>query len=267
MSATVNLILNDDSLAVVVPEALVLDVVRPLVGTRRHTPVDIPGRPGSVIFDEEPGDRVIQVPMDLEADGFTDRRDAVRRLARWADIGTGAVLVIDDEPDRYHVALLENDDDVLERLCYGAATLRFRVGPYALADELSTVSTSATTNPDSDTFNITDEVTAEPVVELTPAGGTLTGFTLTVNGYSLTWAGGPIVAGDTITISAISDTVTLGSNEDVDLTGSFDEADVDMADVSGEFPLLLEGPNAWSLSWTGTATSVAVVFTWRERFR
>lgn len=264
---TVDLELNGEDLSTAVAEALVLDVRRPLVGKRRHTRVEIPGRAGSVTFDEEPGDRVLEIVIDLEAATFEDRRDAVRRLARWAEVGTSSQLIISDEPDRYHDAILENADTVLERLLYGAATLRFAVGPYSLASTPSTQTENATSNPDSDTFNITDDVYAEPVIELTPAGGTLTGFTLTVNGSALTWTGDTILAGETLTISSISDTITIGENEDVDLTGAFDEEDVSMADVSGTFPLLFSGANAWSLSRSGTATSVSIVFTWRERFR
>lgn len=263
---TTDLTLNGVALSTAVPEALVLDVRRPLVGKRRHRTAEIAGRAGSWRWDEEPGDRTIEVDLDLQAESFAERRAAVRQLAYWADVGTTAPLIISDEPDRYHEALLDSDDAALERLCYAETTIRFLAGPYALASTLSTQTVTANSNPDTDTFAIDDEVTAEPIVEITPVGGTLTGFTLTVNGYALTWAG-TLAAGETLTISSISDTVTLGANDDVNLTGAFDEADLDMADVSGEFPLLLEGSQTWAISWTGTATSVGIDFTWRERSR
>lgn len=267
MTARTELTLNAIPLATAVPEAYVLQVTRPLVGKRRHSRVEIPGRAGSWIFDEEPGDRVLEIEVDLQAVSIEARREAVRALAYWCDIGSSAPLVISDEPDRYHVALLDDDPDPEEWLARARARLRFLVGPYALANDPSSETLSATTNPDSDTFSIPDTVTAEPVIELTPTGGNVSAFSLNVNGYVLSWAGGPILAGETLTISAISDTVTLGANDDVDLTGAFDVSDLDMADVSGEFPLLLEGSNAWALSWTGTATAVTLEVTWRERFR
>lgn len=263
---TTDVTLNGTALSSAVPEAIVTKVVRPLVGKRRHSTVEIPGRAGSWRFDEEPGDRIITLEIDLQGASFEARRAAVRALAYWADPGTTTQLVIDDEPDRYHDALLDNDPDPDEWLRAGEATLRFLVGPYSAASVLSTESASATTNPDTDSFSIPDGITAEPVVEITPAGGTLTSWTLTVNGYALTWTG-TLGAGETITISSISDTVTLGANDDVNLTGTFDEEDLDMTDVSGEFPLLLEGSTDWSFEWTGTATSVSIDFTWRERFR
>lgn len=266
MSLTVDVELNGQTLSADVPEAMVLDVRRPLVGTRRHTRVEIPGRAGTVTFDEEPGDRVLDIEVDLQGDTFADRRDSVRRLARWAEVGTTARLVFDDEPDRYYDALLDNAPDAIERLRHGAATLKFAVGPYSSAIELTEIVLSATTNPDGDNLEVTDEVYAEPIIEITANGGTVTALTVQINDDALTWAGTPLAAGDVLTISAIADVVTLGANDDVDLTGAFDEDAVDMADLSGRFPVLLPGTNPWSISWTGSATSLTIVITWRERF-
>jgi len=265
---TVDVTLNGTALAVAVPEALVLDVRRPLVGARRFEQVTVPGRAGAWTFDEEPGPRSLEVDIDLQADSFAARRAAVRAVADWCDVGTHSNLVFSDEPDRYHRALLDNEGDAAERLLYGAATLRFTADPFAYAVDASTQAATANSNPDTDTFTIADEVYAEPVLELTPAGGNLTAFVLTVNGYEVTWAG-LLASGDTLTISSIADTVTLGANDDVNLTGAFDVADLDMADVTAPdgFPLLFAGSNTWTLSWTGTATSVALNFSWRERTR
>ena len=266
MTAPTNITLNAVSLAAAVPEALVVSVARQLVGARRHSRVAIPGRAGSWTFDEEPGDRRITIDVDIQGDTFEDRRTAVRELAYWVDIGTTSRLVIDDEPDRFHEVILADAPNVDEWLLRGQARLEFTAAPYAYITAVSTENITAGTNPDSGTFSIPDRVTAEPVVEITANAGTITAFTLTVNGYALTWAG-TLGAGDTITISSISDTVTTGTNGDVDLTGTFDVNDLDMTDVSGEFPLLIDGTNTWAIVWTGTATSATLDFTWRERTR
>lgn len=263
---TTDLTLNGVALSAAVPTALVLRVERELVGRRRYSDVEVPGRAGSWRFDEEPGNRALRVWIDIQAESFEARRDAVRELAYWADVGTTAALIVSDEPDRYHEAILADGADVEEWLVRAEIPLRFVVGPYSLASTVSTESLTANTNPDSGTFAIPDTVTAEPVVEITPAGGAMTSFVLIVNGYTLTWEG-DVASGETLTISSISDTVTLGPNDDVNLTGAFDTADLDMADVAGEFPLLLEGTQQWSISWTGAATSLGIVFTWRERSR
>lgn len=266
MTARVDLTLNGVALSTAIPSAYVLNVTRPLVGRRRHKTVDVPGRAGSWLFPEQPGDREIAIEFDLQEATFEERRAAVRDFAYWADIGAVSNLVISDEPERFYQAILDDSGDVVERLAHGSVVIRFLVGPYALASAITVETISPVSDPDSGTFVVTDRVQAEPVVEITPTNGTMTGFLLTVNGYTLSWAGA-LASGETITISSLSDTVTLGANDDVDLTGAFDEASVDMADVSGEFPLLFEGSNAWSISWDGTATTASLVFTWRERFR
>lgn len=266
---TTGVTLNGVTLAAAVPTALVQKVVRPLVGKRRHSDVLIPGRAGALRYDEEPGNRTLEVEIDILAATFEERRAAVRALAEWADVGTTSALVFDDEPDRYHLAILDNDPDGDEWLTHaGTIVLRFDAGPYTYSDTVSTQIVTATTNPDNaNTFTIPDEIYAEPIIELTPAGGTMTGFTLTVNGFEITWAGGPILAGETLTISSLSDTVTLGVSGDVNLTGAYDPNTVAMTDVDGLFPLLLSGLNEWSIEWTGTATSIGLEFTWRERSR
>lgn len=262
-----DLSLNGVSLASAVPSAYVQDVVEQIVGQRRYSTVLIAGRPGSWRYDEEPGDRLIRVPILINTGSVAARIAATDALAYWADIGTSAALIRSDRPTWRWDALLSNNNEIAVKAGRASVELDFLVGPYREAISLSSQAVTATTNPDTDTFSIGDTVNADPVVELTPAGGSFTATSLTVNGYTLTWSGDAILAGETLTISAISDTVLRGANNDVNLTGTFDAADVDMADAAGQFPVLLPGSNTWTLSWTGTATSVAVNFTWRERTR
>lgn len=265
---TTDLTLNGVALSAAVPTAAVLAVRRPLLAGRRHQLAAVPGRAGAWRFDEEPADRVIEVDVDIQAASFAARRAAVTALAGWLDVGTTADLVIDDEPDRYHDALAEDPGNELERLLNAAATIRLLVGPYAKAITISTSSLAATgSSPATGTIVHTDAIYAEPVIELTPNDGTLTGFTLTIGPYSLTWAGDAVASGETITVSSITDTVTRGPNDDVNLTGAIDTGDIDMLDVSGEWPLLLVGSNPWSLEWAGTATDITIDLTWRERYR
>lgn len=259
--------LNGAELADDVPEALVLRVVRPIVGRRRFVNVEVPGRAGSWFFAEEPGDRILELPVQIQGSGFEDRRDAVRRLAQWADVGAPSRLIVDDEPDRYHDAVLDNDPDPEEWLISAEIPLRFLAGPYALALELSTETLAVTApSPDSGSFVVPDEIYAEPIIEITPTNGTITGFTFTLNGAALSWSG-LILDDETLTISTISSTVTVGVSGDPYLVGAYDPDAVAMADLTGEFPYILPDTNPWSFEWTGTATTVTVEITWRRRFR
>lgn len=231
----------------------------------RHRSIEVPGRAGSLIFTDEPGDRIITLDLHLLAATPAARRTAVAELVDWAFVGAVSALIIDDQPDRYEDAILDGSVDPDEWLSSAKISLPFRCGAYALAIATSTESLSATTNPDSDTFVIADGVDARPVIEITPTGGTVTAFTLTVNGFALSWEG-TLLAGETLTVSSLSETITEGVSTDVNLTGAYNAADVRMTDASGFFPLLTPGSNAWSFSWTGTATSVALELEWRERF-
>lgn len=264
---TTDVTLNGVALSTAVPDAIVTRVERQLVGKRRHTDVEIPGRAGAWRFDEEPGNREIEISIHIGSTSFADRRSACRALADWSDPGTTTQLIVADEPDRYHEAILERSPTPEEWLVdVEDIPLRFVVGPYALAVTPSTETVNVGASPDSGTFTIPDEVIAEPVIEITPAGGALTSFTLTINGNTLTWSGS-ILSGETLTISSLSDTVTVGPNNDVYLIGAFDLEDLDMADVDGTFPLLVSGETAWSIEYAGGATSLVLEFTWRERSR
>lgn len=267
---TTDVTLNGVALSTAVPSAIVTRPERPLVGSRRDVFVDVPGRAGSWKFAEEPGDRIIELAVDILAETFEARRSAVRALADWCAVGAASNLIIDDEPDRYHVGILDNDPDPDEWLNHaGSIRLRFRCDPYALATALSSETVAVSGGgSDSGTFNVDDVLDAEPIIEITPNDGTITGFTLTVNGYAISYTAPTIASGNTVTISSISDTVTAGTNGDTMLTGAYNPASVTMGFVTANlFPLLVNGTNAWSLTWDGTATDITAEITWRERFR
>lgn len=255
--------LNGVALATI-SEVELLRPIRPFPATR-HKAVEIPGRAGSIIFPEELGDRVISLELHVLGADYDARRAAIRELAGWAFVGTVSRLIIDDEPDRYEDAILESAGDPDEWLKSASIILPFRCGPYALALSTSTEALVASTNPDSDTFTAPDVVEALPEIILTANGGTILSFTLTVNGFALSWTG-TVASGASLTISSISETVLQGVSTDTELTGAFNASSVRMGDASGFFPVLVPGSNSWSIEWTGTATSVDVDVEWRERF-
>ena len=267
---TTDVTLNAVDLSDAVPEAAILRVRRKLVGARRDTFVDVPGRAGAWVFREEPGDRTIVLELDLAGVSFATRRAAVLDLAEWADTPAGPVrLIIDDEPDRYYTVVLADDPDVDEWLNNAAAELTYRADPYAHAITTSSAPITATSGTAAGTFAASDTIVTYPVIEVTPLDGTLTGFTIGLNGDAITWTDETVMSGETVTISSISSTVTLGVSTDVHLTGAYNASDVAMATVSGTFPLIIPGTdiNTYSITTTGTATNVRFVITWRRRYR
>ncbi len=264
---TTDVTLNSLALSDAVPDAAVLRVRRQLLGARRDRFVEVPGRPGAWVFPEEPGDRRLDLELHLLASSMANRRSSVRALAAWADTPAGAVrLILDDEPDRFYEAVLESAPDVDEWLLSGEVDLRYRVGPYAFAVSTSSTSVTASAGLASGTFVAADEVYAFPVIEVTPLNGDLTGFSITLNGDTLSWTGA-VASGDTVTVSSISYTVTDGANYDVNLSGAYLVGDVNMTTVTGDFPLVVPGTNSYSFTTTGSATAVRFRITWRRRYR
>lgn len=265
--------LDGTALASACPEAVITAVNRPLGGNVRTEFVEVPGRAGAWAFDEEPGEMTITVDIDVLVDDIALRRAAIATLRGWAQTPSGrSQLIFDDEPDRYWSVKFSTAPPMVDDEYVGQTTLSFSAEPYAFDTTPTTQAEVASGSPDSGSFAVTDDVDAEPEVVITPTNGTLTSFTLTVNGQEVAWqvgTAGPITigSGQSITVSSISDTVLLGASGDVNLTGAFDPTDVDMATVAVTgFPVLTDGTNNWSLSWTGTATSVDVGFAWRRRY-
>lgn len=257
--------LNGIDLATAVPSAELLRVRRPFT-VPRHRTVEVPGRAGSLIFPDEPGDRIVTLELHIATTSAAARRAAVENLMGWSHMGAVSRLIVDDQPTRFEDAIVDASVDPAEWLTHtGVIPLPFRCGAYSLALTPSTQTLSAGANPTAGTFAVPDNVDARPVIEITPAGGGLTSFTLTVNGFALTWARTTPVTG-AITVNSLGEVVTLGISTDVNLTGAYNPASVSMTDVSGFFPLLTNGTNDWSLAWTGTATSVALDVEWRERY-
>lgn len=249
-----------------ISELTINRTARQMMGATRDVGVTVPGRGGSWWFTEERGNRTIEVEMTVAAPA-SSRHAAVVEVADWLDVRGQAKLIFDDEPDRYHLAVLAEPPLPDE----WRQTGRFRVGwiadPYSYAVSTTSQSVTADGSPDSGSISVDTSAAVWPVVTLTPLDGTLTGFTLTTNGEQLTWTGSAIASGSSITINSISAVVTLGANLDTELTGVYSEVALTMEDVLGQFPTLVDGTNTWSLSWTGTATKVRVTYLYRRRYR
>lgn len=252
------------ALSAAVPEALVLRVRRGLLGARRDTWQEVPGRAGSWMYPEQPGDRTVAVTVNIEGADYPARRAAVNALAAWADSDGLVPLVIDDEPYRYWDAKLTGPADPDEWLLTADAELEFRTGPYAWASTAST-ETWAAADGTPHTVTLPDEVDAHPVLEITAGGAPIPSFTLAVNGQVLSY-GAALAAAAKLTVNGIAYMVTTGANIDAALVGSFDPAHVAMATVDGVFPLFHPGANTVTLD-TPAGQSATIVASWRRRYR
>lgn len=246
-------------------------VTRPLIGGHRGTFKEIPGRDSSWYFPEERGRRRITIECHVmsqtESPSFpTGRRDQVTAVADWVDINQQAKLILGDEPTVYYNAVLVDPPDVDEWREAGIFDLTFEAEAYSYDLTPTEVTWEAVDDlPETIDFDILAPV--YPVIEVTPTNGTSsTGFTLSVGGDILTYAG-TVLVNNTVTINGIALVVLAGSNDDVNLTGAYNPINSLMGSVSGQFPILVPGNQEFELVSSGTSTTFDVVITYRKRYR
>lgn len=250
------------------PNLICEKVTRRLVGKDRSVVREVAGMEGAWRFPDKRGLRTIVIDMAIVSDGFpTLRRDDLRAIADWVDKQGFLKLVISDEPGVYNLAFLANEPDLDEWRELGVFSLEFSAMPYTYDDTIST-DTLALVPDVASTWVSTESIPLYPVVELTPTGGDLTGFRLDVGEFSLTY-NELLSSGDTVTISSLNFTVSYGVNTDTDLTGEFILLDLNMVNVFGTFPVVIEGNNDVMVAPMGgsTATGITLNTYWRPRYR
>lgn len=252
-----------------IPELVIGKASRQLMGEVRKKNVYIPGRAGSVVFPEEPGDKLITFECYILGDTFQGRRDICSEVADWYEVLERSTLAPSDESGRFYYAEANSVVDLDEWRHLGEFELEWRISPYAYSETLSTETIDGSgAGSSSGSFSVPDSIDAEPVIEITPNDGTIETFSLSINSIPLSYTAPTIASGNTVTISSLTDTVYSGANTDTMLTGAYNVANVAMGFVStNQFPILVPGSNSWALTWTGTATDVTIEVTWRERFR
>lgn len=246
---------------------MVTKVYRGMTGQVRDRRVQVAGVDGDVLFSERRGNRTLRAEIVVIGATGGERHDRVVDVASWLDKSGYKKLIFDDQPDRYWEAALSTEPDPDEWKQAGRAVLEWTAKPYAYATAVSSECVDATSAA-AQNLVIADKVDAYPIVEITARGGGITGPILfTVNGLTLIYAGS-LVQNQTITINSLTYTVDAGANTDIELTGAYTPGTVFPADVSGEFPILIEGSNPWSIQWSGgTATHAEVCWAWRRRYQ
>lgn len=245
------------------------EIVRDPIGGIRTTLMDVPGMEGAWVFPQKRGMRKITVNISISAPTQELLREAVADFAEWIDVENEAKLAISDDPGIYHLATLESIEPEGEWRGLARFTARWSAQPYSLAD---TVTTESWTDDESHTHSWSPDTGAlvYPVIQITPNNGSLTDFTLTTNGEQLSYEGGNILSGNSITINSITGVVTAGPNTDTELTGAFDPDDLILQYVVGStFPELMPGvTNTIQFTRTGgTATSITISVKFRKKFR
>lgn len=232
-------------------------------GAVRDVPVSVPGRDGHWLFSENRGGRRIAVDFIVAATSIAQRRNQIVDVCDWLDLPGENALIFSDQTSQYWLASLASEIRPDEWVQLGKFTVEWLAQPYAFAVDVTETCATATGG----SITNSDAVNEYPEVTITPLGGAATDITLTVGDYVM-FLGGTWSANVPINVSSLSDTVTLGQSGDTQLTGAFDPDDVSMADVYGDFPILVPGVNTWTVTKaSGAATSYQVCFRYRRRFR
>lgn len=127
----------------------------------------IRGKSGSYHMSRDVGNRVFTVNISIISEKINGVMSASREVAEWLNTKEPVKLVIDDEPDKYYLAIFDGDSNISESLNLGQGTLSFVcTSPYAFGDEKVA---EFEINDDLDTGNVLVESTADvfPVVDLT----------------------------------------------------------------------------------------------------
>lgn len=250
-----------------IPDLVIGQITRSLVGSLRGTFVDVPGFEGSWFFTDRRGRRTLTAQCFIEADTIAARRGVVEDVANWLDVEIQAYLAISDEPGVYYEAVLAEVPEPDEWRELAMFELTWAINPYALDDNISTETFVADAD-ETHTWDPGLDVFCYPVITITPTNGTVIGFELLVNDVSLVY-GGTILDDQSITINSIAAVLIDGVNDDVELVGAYDPGNVTFGDISGEFPVLLAGGNNTIrfLRSGGTATTITVTTVYRKRYR
>lgn len=245
------------------------EIVRDPIGGIRTSLMDVPGMEGAWVFPQKRGLRKISVNMSISAPDKETLRSAVADFAEWIDVENEAKLAISDDPGIYHLATLDSVDPEGEWNGLAKFTASWSCQPYSLSD---TITTESWTDDQSHSHSWVPDTGAivYPTIQITPNNGTLTDFTLTTNGEMLSYEGGNILTGTSVTINSISGVVTAGPSIDSELTGAYDPNDLILQYVVGAtFPELFHNvSNTIAFVRTGgTATSITITVKFRKKFR
>lgn len=155
----------------------------PFLPNTRDKILDIPGRAGKLHLGTELAERLIELPCVLKSQSASEFTSTLRTLAMIFDPLKGPQkLILDEEPDKYWMAVYSGVVSIHQTLKWGEFTLPMMCyDPYAYS--IMESSTGKTVSASPDTLDITRDVYAldvAPVIRIQNTGGTVvTGLKIT----------------------------------------------------------------------------------------
>lgn len=204
--------------------------------TKRIEAVSIPGRNGSIIFDQDAFDDVVRTySVWLAEDSMDTLAEKVSAATAWLYANKGYQRLEDNfEPDIYRLAYYSGANDITnELLNAGRTSLTFTCRPERFLK--SAENPVSVTN--GDTLVNPTRFASKPLIKITAAGT----VDLSINGVTIT--------------AVVADYINI----DVERMNAYRLPSENRNDkISGAFPVIAPGSNGIGISVSGTLTSVEI---------
>ena len=230
----------------------------------RNSFIQIPGKAGVADFGSDSAERVVTVKCNIYPQhsiaGLVAKLDAV---AGWLDPTNGLQrLVLDDVPDRYFMARLQDAVDC-ERLIRSAGSFELKfVCPdphgYAITDETFTLANTGSHMVTRAKGNTTSQ--PEYRLKATIPAGTGNAIVISTNGQQLA-IGGPLASAETLVIDS-----ELMTAKVVDANGATLRNGLPLL-TELNFPTLRTGNNTINIAATGSASFTQLLVQAKSRWR
>ena len=229
-------------------------VKRPLLPARKNKDLDVEGVSGAYDFgDDDYEIRKIIIKNAYIGTSYQELRSRARSIAAWLSTKTWAPLIINDEPDKYYLAKVNDEIDLDTFLESGEADVTFECQPFAFSVDETSYTISNVTGAKSEVIthagtrriNYRSQNGSKFIITVT---GSWTTISFTLNGQTLNFT----ESGSSATL--IIDNVGMTAYKNG--LSKFDKLNGDI----DTFLNLIPGDNTLSIGGTGLDCSVKVDF-------
>lgn len=240
------------------------DVIRPFLPEKRDHYEMIPGRHGSVRFEQPYGDRSIKVICTVKSSSVTERTRLTRDIPAWFHRAGESTLIFQDEADVFYtgtVTEISDPENIVfnKRIEINFQCQSFKTGRNATREAF-------TMRPD-DPRVLYVKGTAEtaPTVTITATEADIINPQITINDQTLFYTG-TILKNTSIDINFESFAANKSMDRDIMMTGAYDDEENNILEnIDGEFGLLKPGSNAILYSsFNESPANIAII--WNDKY-
>ncbi len=227
-------------------------VKRPLRPPMKARRIDINGVSG--IYDFGGGEyslRPIAMRIAYSGDSFEELRNRARGIASWLDTESWARLIINDEPDKYYLARVIGEIDLIALKRFGEADINFECQPFAYSVDESifafNVNEAINYSFNNSGTRLINYKSPQGSKFLIKINGSWTDLSLSMNGSSLSY--NEAASGELIIDSVEMEATLDGANKFYALYGDIDT-----------FLSVVPGENILDVGGTGMDIIVTIEF-------